>query len=713
MKGFFFNFFTVCTLLLAFHINADAQTSWSGTNNINTTTISGDVTIERASIFRNSTITIPSGQTVTITGNLTINANQTLNVLGTLIVKGAISNSGTVESNGTITIANSLTNSGNFSCNNNLTLTSLTSSGTTKINGSLNVVGDVQVTSKTTTIGNQLTVGGSVRVDNRSTCEVLGSVDVTNSLTNSGDFSSGGNVEAESLTSSGTTKINGSLNVVGDVQVTSKTTTIGNQATIGGELRGSGNVAITGINPTLTIGSAQSSVSVTMGNNAEIKSLNGDLNLGAVTVGTNSNIESAGSLKTTGGTIGNTTTITVTNNFTNGSTLTIVEGVDLEVPGNFTNNGTVNVAGNLKIEGDATNSGTISMQGGVLRVGTYETDASGNKQLSGGNLTLNDNSKLYYDNKGGKESNVEVRGNLDGAKTAYIKSQNGGKGNLAVSGTYSDAVEESDTYHPDWGLDIERTLVTQSITDISFKMSDNPNIVLATNNYKMPNIETGIWNELAAITGGSKVKDEIKDIQESYQGKPMNSETLAEIIKQIAELLPIQLVYFGAQCNGNVVEFSWETATETNNNYFTIEYSTNVANWYKAKTVAGAGTTQLATEYSTAVSVSSLPQGTVYFRLSQTDYDGTTTSFDVVAVEIEKETNEQIDVVVYPNPTTSVVNIKGAESLNVSVINSNGSVENLHQMADNQYSVEHLRKGIYTLVIETQAGVVSKQLVKQ
>ncbi len=178
-------------------------------------------------------------------------------------------------------------------------------------------------------------------------------------------------------------------------------------------------------------------------------------------------------------------------------------------------------------------------------------------------------------------------------------------------------------------------------------------------------------------------------------------------------LLPIELTKFIATATANAVEFEWETASELNNDYFTIEYSTDVANWYEAKIVAGAGTTQLANQYSTSVAVSTLPQGTVYFRLSQTDYDGTTTSFDVVAVEVENVESEQINVVVYPNPATSFVNIKGAEALNVSVINSNGSVENLRQMADNQYSVEHLRKGIYTLVIETPTGKFSKQLIKQ
>lgn len=698
-------------------------TTWSGSNvSIGEGVISEDVvvsTYRTTGIIpqtKNSTITIPAGVTVTINGNLTINNNQTLNVKGNLIVTGSVTNNGTNNISGKIDVGGTYENKGTFSSSTGLNAESFTNSGNATISGGNLIVSGVLTNSKTLEVSNGNVSAESISITGgTSKTTVSGALTSRGTISTSGTVTVGDGMQGTDITTNGTLNVSGGrVTASGNFTNGATTTFSGDNASliVDGKLSNTGSLKMAGSGATITASSANATGAITMGNNATISSTAGDLTLARLTVGTGSNITSAGSLKTTGGTFGNNTTIAVADDFTNGSTFTIGEGVDLDIPGDFVNNGTATIEGNLKVAGDVTNNNnaTINMNGGIMRIGSYAADGS----LEGGNLTLNNGSKLYYNNNSGKVSNVEVRGNLNGGETAYIKSQNGGKGNLIVSGTYTDEVEDLDTYHPDWGLDVERTLITGSITNISFKMKENANIVLGTNNYEMPTITTGFWNNLAEWAGGtSTAKEAIKEIQNQYNGKPMNEEVIAEIIRQISVALPIELVYFSAQQDDNTIVFEWETASELNNDYFTIEYSTNVEIWYEAKIVAGAGTTQLANEYSTSVAVSTLPQGTVYFRLSQTDYNGTTTSFDVVAVEVENAIDEQIDVVVYPNPTTSVVNIKGAESLNVSVINSNGSVENLHQMADNQYSVEHLRKGIYTLVIETQAGVVSKQLVKQ
>jgi len=698
-------------------------TTWSGSNvSIGEGVISEDVvvsTYRTTGIIpqtKNSTITIPAGVTVTINGNLTINNNQTLNVKGNLIVTGSVTNNGTNNISGKIDVGGTYENKGTFSSSTGLNAESFTNSGNATISGGNLIVSGALTNSKTLEVSNGNVSAESISITGGSSkTTVSGALTSRGTISTSGTVTVGDGMQGTDITTNGTLNVSGGrVTASGNFTNGATTTFSGDNASliVDGKLSNTGSLKMAGSGATITASSANATGAITMGNNATISSTAGDLTLARLTVGTGSNITSAGSLKTTGGTFGNNTTIAVADDFTNGSTFTIGEGVDLDIPGDFVNNGTATIEGNLKVAGDVTNNNnaTINMNGGIMRIGSYAADGS----LEGGNLTLNNGSKLYYNNNSGKVSNVEVRGNLNGGETAYIKSQNGGKGNLIVSGTYTDEVEDLDTYHPDWGLDVERTLITGSITSISFKMKENANIVLGTNNYEMPTITTGFWNNLEELfVGTSTAKEAIKEIQNQYNGKPMNEEVIAEIIRQISVALPIELVYFSAQQDDNTIVFEWETASELNNDYFTIEYSTNVANWYKAKTVAGAGTTQLANEYSTSVAVSTLPQGTVYFRLSQTDYNGTTTSFDVVAVEVENAIDEQIDVVVYPNPTTSVVNIKGAESLNVSVINSNGSVENLHQMADNQYSVEYLRKGIYTLVIETQAGVVSKQLVKQ
>jgi hypothetical protein len=56
-----------------------------------------------------------------------------------------------------------------------------------------------------------------------------------------------------------------------------------------------------------------------------------------------------------------------------------------------------------------------------------------------------------------------------------------------------------------------------------------------------------------------------------------------------ANPLPITLLRFNALQTKNEVTTSWATSTEINNNFFTIERSTDIANWEEIATIKGAG----------------------------------------------------------------------------------------------------------------------------
>ena len=61
--------------------------------------------------------------------------------------------------------------------------------------------------------------------------------------------------------------------------------------------------------------------------------------------------------------------------------------------------------------------------------------------------------------------------------------------------------------------------------------------------------------------------------------------------------LPIELVSFNAVANGDVVDLSWQTATEINNAYFTIERSIDGVVWEEIITTNGAGNSNQTIEY--------------------------------------------------------------------------------------------------------------------
>ncbi|UII29527.1 T9SS type A sorting domain-containing protein [Fulvivirga maritima] len=101
----------------------------------------------------------------------------------------------------------------------------------------------------------------------------------------------------------------------------------------------------------------------------------------------------------------------------------------------------------------------------------------------------------------------------------------------------------------------------------------------------------------------------------------------------------------------NKVHLYWATATEENNDYFTIYRSLDGIEWTEIATVQGSGSTNTEHDYSYDDDV--INQGIIYYRLAQTDYNGKTEIFDIISVRTELSSN----IVLYPNPNHGSFNI--------------------------------------------------------
>lgn len=93
--------------------------------------------------------------------------------------------------------------------------------------------------------------------------------------------------------------------------------------------------------------------------------------------------------------------------------------------------------------------------------------------------------------------------------------------------------------------------------------------------------------------------------------------------------LPITLVEWNGQCEGNVVKLTWTTASEQDNHHFTIEKSRDANDWSAIGIVPGAGNSSGMISYAFTDDGA---QGLAYYRLRQTDINGTTTVSNVIAV---------------------------------------------------------------------------------
>lgn len=105
--------------------------------------------------------------------------------------------------------------------------------------------------------------------------------------------------------------------------------------------------------------------------------------------------------------------------------------------------------------------------------------------------------------------------------------------------------------------------------------------------------------------------------------------TLASVSTQ--NPLPVELLHFTARPEGDRVRLDWATASERNNAFFTVERSADNAQFAALLEVDGAGDSQQHLAYS-AYDEAPLP-GTSYYRLRQTDHDGTSTVSVAVPVQ--------------------------------------------------------------------------------
>lgn len=120
------------------------------------------------------------------------------------------------------------------------------------------------------------------------------------------------------------------------------------------------------------------------------------------------------------------------------------------------------------------------------------------------------------------------------------------------------------------------------------------------------------------------------------------------IIDYSFSALPVELVtysgYYDDSKDHSVL--NWETATELNNDYFSIYRSNNGNQFDLIGTVNGQGTTNQTTEYQF---IDSLPRyGINYYMLKQHDFDGQVEELGIISILKEGEANS----IIYPNPVS-------------------------------------------------------------
>ncbi|MEA3447999.1 MAG: T9SS type A sorting domain-containing protein [Bacteroidota bacterium] len=180
--------------------------------------------------------------------------------------------------------------------------------------------------------------------------------------------------------------------------------------------------------------------------------------------------------------------------------------------------------------------------------------------------------------------------------------------------------------------------------------------------------------------------------------------------------LPIELISFDASCDGNNAIISWTTASETNNDYFTLEKSLDAINFFEIAKIEGQGFSNSEVNY--LFTDKNLFAGNNYYRLTQVDYDGNSKTFVPTALNCSKEENNNINV--YPNPVRDYLTIYFSNipesKVNISLFTPQGkSVYKTTRVPGTnrlKIDLEDLSPGIYIVRILNNKQQVVKKIMK-
>ena len=183
--------------------------------------------------------------------------------------------------------------------------------------------------------------------------------------------------------------------------------------------------------------------------------------------------------------------------------------------------------------------------------------------------------------------------------------------------------------------------------------------------------------------------------------------------------LPVELTYFRGERKEETVHLAWNTATETNNDFFSLERSKDGISFEEIATINASRTPEQSNNY-TYDDLTPF-DGNNYYRLKQVDFDETTNYSKVVTVAINLK--HEINARVIPNPIKKdkinllyhainvgdirvrIVDLRGRE-IKEEVFNVVSS-ENKFAM-----DVSYLNAGIYFLQIQQDTYIQTIRFVK-
>lgn len=259
------------------------------------------------------------------------------------------------------------------------------------------------------------------------------------------------------------------------------------------------------------------------------------------------------------------------------------------------------------------------------------------------------------------------------------------------------------------------TGVNVGAIDISFDLTNLGSVTASDLRLLVDSDNDGFFNDETPISGAASVGGNVYRFS-GINAIANNLRFTIGTINVTQTPLPIELVDFTATpINNEIVQLDWQTASEMNNDYFTVERSTDGNFWTPMSRVDGAGNSTELLNYS--INDENPLVGLSYYRLKQTDFNGDFIYSKIRAVQINRIDSTDDLVFIYPNPTQGLVEIKAPETeLEViRIYNSMGQeLSNFVTVSSIKSDVKtidltNLAKGIYTIQFKSTTKKVIKE----
>ncbi len=222
--------------------------------------------------------------------------------------------------------------------------------------------------------------------------------------------------------------------------------------------------------------------------------------------------------------------------------------------------------------------------------------------------------------------------------------------------------------------------------------------------------QSNVWRSTTDCSTATVTTLSCNTIHLQIHGPGISNRTVTFFVTNSS--LPVKLISFNAEPLKDQVKLTWATASEENNDHFSVERSVDGTHWTTLQTIKGAINSSVQNDYEW-LDLSPV-SGTALYRLKQTDIDGKFTYSDTRSVKFSGVTH--ISVFPVPNAGNNI-NLAGVaepRKWTMTVRNAAGVSVYATALSSNSVQLPSLKPGLFiiSLVNKTTGETTSLRYIK-